>query len=192
MVLSFIGLLIHLALFQENLEDLLGVKGPLQFNKTDFHLYLSGRPEKNMTLHVYLPKGEDLDNYNQKLSLTLLNTKKDVVGVIKDKIKALAARQKTDFNCKFSSRDLVEGKETIIDYTQSESDGKKLSEAEINVSRVKWLSDHDNGSYILVYTYSWRTYDAEAVDMIKNINSYKVEFLQEISQKEVPQVKIGN
>lgn len=192
MILSFISLILGLFSFQENVNDLLGVAGPLQFNKSDFHLHLSGKPEKNMTLHVYLPKGEDLDNYNQKLSLIVLNTKKDVDGVIKDKLKDLATRKKTDFNCTFSNQDLVEGKESIVEFIQTEVNGKNLSEAEFNISRVKWLTDTDNGNYILIYTYSWRTYEAEAVDMVKNINTYKADFIQEISKKEMPEIKVGN
>ena len=192
MILSFISLIFSFFSLQENVNDLLGVTGPLQFNKSDFHLYLSGHPEKKMTLHVYLPKGEDLDNYNQKLSLIVLDTRKDVNGVIKDKLKDLATRQKTDFNCTYSNLDLEEGKESIVEYLQTEGSGKKLSEAEFNISRVKWLSDNDNGNYILIYTYSWRTYEAEAVDMVKNINTYKTEFIQEISKKELPEIKVDH
>lgn len=190
MILSFISIILGLFSFQENVNDLLGVAGPLQFNKSDFHLYLSGQPEKNMTLHVYLPKGEDLDNYNQKVSLIVLNTKKDVDGVIKDKLKDLAIRKKTDFNCTYSNLDLVEGKESIVEFIQTEVNGRKLSEAEFNISRVKWLTDTDHGNYILIYTYSWRTYDDEAVDMVKNINTYKADFIQEISKKELPEIKV--
>jgi hypothetical protein len=192
MILYFISFLATFFNFQGDVDDLLGVKGPLQFNKSDFNLYLSGQPEKNMTLHVYLPKGEDLDNYNQKMSLIVLNTKKDVDGVIKDKLKELATHKKTDFNCSYSNSDLVEGKESIVEYLKSESNGKKLSEAEYTISRVKWLSDNDQGNYILIYTYSWRTYEAEAVDMIKNLKSYKADFIQEMSKLELPVVKVGH
>jgi len=189
MVFSLIKLLLPLLTISENVENLLGVNGPLTFNKTEFNLSLSGKPEKNMVLHVYLPKGEDLDNYNQKTTLILLNSKKDIDGVIKDKIKDLAQRQKLDFNCTYSVQEMVEGKESMIEYVQTESDGKKLSEAEYSLSRVKWLSENDNGNYILIYTYTWRTYDAEAQDMIKNIKSYRTDFLNELSKKELPEVK---
>jgi len=190
MTLSFISLLLHLLATEENTTDLMGVKGPLQFNKSDFHLALSGQPEMNMTMQVYLPKGEDIDNYNQKLSLLVLNTKKDVDGVVKAKLKDLTTRQKLDFNCKYSAIDLVEGKEMLVEYIQSETDGKKLSEAEYNVSRVIWLSESDAGNYILIMTYSWRTYNEEAVDMVKSLDTYKQEFIQEMSKKELPEVKL--
>ena len=112
--------------------------------------------------------------------------------MIKDKLKDLVTRKKTDFNCTFSNQDLVEGKESIVEFLQTEVNGKNLSEAEFNISRVKWLTDTDNGNYILIYTYSWRTYEAEAVDMVKNINTYKADFIQEISKKEMPEIKVGN
>jgi hypothetical protein len=190
MLLTFVSFLISILGSYENIDDLIGVKGPLVFNKTEFQLSLSGQPEKNLTLHVYLPKGEDLDTYNQKVSLIVLDTKKDVDGVIKAKIKDLVARQKTDFNCTYSAIDLVEGKEMLVEYIQTEMNGKKLSEAEFHISRVKWLTDHNNGSYMLIYTYSWRTYDEEATDMIKNIQTYKTEFIQELSKKEMPEVRL--
>jgi hypothetical protein len=192
MILSFISIILGLFSFQENVNDLLGVKGPLQFNKSDFQLYLSGQPEKNMTLQVYLPKGEDLDNYNQKLSLIVLNTNKDVDGVIKDKLKGLATRKKTDLNCNYSVTDVNDGKESIVEFIQTEGSGKKLSEAEFNISRVKMLSSNDKGNYLLIYTYSWRTYEAEAVDMVKNIATYKSDFILELSKKEMPEVKMSN
>lgn len=190
MLLTILSFLIKCLGFQSNIDDLIGVKGPLQFNKTEFHLSLSGQPEKNMTLHVYLPKGEDLDNYNQKLSLIVLNTKKDVDGVVKAKLNDLATRKKLDFNCNYSTQDIVEGKDVLVEYIQTETNNKKLSEAEFNISRVKWLTDHDNGSYLLIYTYSWRTYDEEAVDMLKNIQTYKLEFIQELGKKEMPDVRL--
>jgi len=191
MVLSFLSIFLQLFHSTENTTDLLGVQGPLQFNKTEFQLSLSGKPEKNMTIHIYLPKGEDLDNYNQKLSLLVINTKKDVDGVVKAKLKELTERQKLDFNCKFSANDLVEGKEMLVEYIQSETNGKSLSEAEYSVSRIKWLTDSDDGNYIMIMTYSWRTYEAEAVDMIKNLSTYKTEFIQEMSKKELPEVKLN-
>jgi hypothetical protein len=191
MLLSFLSILLHLFHTSENTTDLLGVPGPLQFNKTEFHLALSGKPEKNMTMHMYLPKGENLDNYNQKLSLLVINTKKDVDGVIKAKMKELTARQKLDFNCKFSTNELADGKEMLVEYIQSETNGKSLSEAEYSVSRVKWLTESEDGNYIMILTYSWRTYEEEAVDMIKNLNTYKTEFIQEMSKKELPEIKIG-
>lgn len=190
MLLTFVSFLISILGSYKNVDDLIGVKGPLVFNKTEFQLSLSGQPEKNLTLHVYLPKGEDLDTYNQKVSLIVLDTKKDVDGVIKAKIKDLITRQKTDFNCTYSAIDLVEGKEMLVEYIQTEMNGKKLSEAEFHISRVKWLTDHDKGSYMLIYTYSWRTYDEEATDMIKNIQTYKTEFIQELSKKEMPEVRL--
>lgn len=190
MLLTILSFLIKCLGFQSNIDDLIGVKGPLQFNKTEFHLSLSGQPEKNMALHVYLPKGEDLDNYNQKLSLIVLNTKKDVDGVVKAKLNDLATRKKLDFNCIYSTQDIAEGKDVLVEYVQTETNNKKLSEAEFNISRVKWLTDHDNGSYLLIYTYSWRTYDEEAIDMLKNIQTYKLEFIQELGKKEMPDVRL--
>ena len=89
MLLTFVSFLISFFGSYKNIDDLIGVKGPLVFNKTEFQLSLSGQPEKNLTLHVYLPKGEDLDTYNQKVSLIVLDTKKDVDGVIKAKLKDL-------------------------------------------------------------------------------------------------------
>lgn len=190
MLFTFISFFLNLFSVPENVEDILGVPGPLQFNNADFNLSLSGRPEKGMSLHVYLPKGEDLDNYNQKISLIVLDTKKDLDAVVKTKLKDLALRKKTDLNCEYSAVDIVEGKDIIVEYLQSEMDGKKLSEAEYNVSRIKWLSDHDNGNYLLIYTYSWRTYEAEAADMIKNIQNYKTEYIQELSKKTLPEVNV--
>jgi len=43
----------------------------------------------------------------------------------------------------------------------------------------------------LIFTRSWRTYEEETVDIIKNLNTYKTEFIQEMSKKELPEIKIG-
>ena len=86
--------------------------------------------------------------------------------------------------------DIVDGKDVLVEFIQSETINKKLSEAEFNISRVKWLTDNDNGNYILIYTYSWRTYEEEAVDMINNIETYKTDFIQELSKKELPDIRL--
>ena len=43
----------------------------------------------------------------------------------------------------------------------------------------------------MIMTYSWRTYEGEALDMIKNLSNYKTEFIQEMSKKELPEVKLS-
>ena len=43
----------------------------------------------------------------------------------------------------------------------------------------------------MIFTRSWRTYEEETLDIIKNLNTYKTEFIQEMSKKELPEIKIG-
>lgn len=191
MIIQIVTLFLHFFSLVD-VADLIGVKGPIHFHKTEFELALSGNPDNGMYLHVYLPKGENIETYNQKMSILVIKSNKDINEIIKSKLKDLALRKKKDFNCQYSNNELIEGKEFLVEAITTESNDKSVSEAEYTLSRVTHLESTDTEHTILIYSYSWRTYDSESQDLLKNIHSFKQDYIEEISKATLPVVKIGN
>lgn len=177
--------------FGEETTDLLGVKGPIKFHNTDFVLSLSGQPDNNMLLHVYLPKGEDLEIYNQRISLLVIHTEDNINKVVKKKLNELTQRQKQDYNCKFEAKELKEDSEFLIESVVSESNNGAISEAEYTVTRVKAFTTTESKGAILIYSYSWRTYEDEAKQMLNNLAELKKVYLQAMMTSEIPKVKFA-
>lgn len=173
-----------------SVENILGVEGPLVFNKTSFELNLSGHPDNNMYLQAYLPKNESIESYNQKLSLLLIETDTEIEEVISSKIKELSDYKKKDHNALFSSREIKNGAEYIVEFTKCDYSGVKVNLVEYNVSRIKRINTNGGKKAILIYTYSWRSYDEETTLFLATLKNFKEEFIAEMTTKEIPSVSI--
>lgn len=173
-----------------NVENILGVNGPLTFNKTKFELALSGTPDKNLYLHAYLPNGEAIETYNQKMSLLLIETDTELEEIVTSKIKDLAEYKKKDRNAQYSSREIKNGAEYIVEYTKCDYNGPKINLVEYNVSKVKRINTNGGKKAILIYTYSWRSYDEETTQFLNSLKEFKEDFILEMSSTEMPSVSI--
>jgi hypothetical protein len=52
--------------------DMLGVKGPLQFNGVTFNLASATKPDAHFYIQEYLPDGQKFDSYEQMITINVL------------------------------------------------------------------------------------------------------------------------
>ena len=86
--------------FGNESQNVLGVAESIKFAKTEFKLALSGVPENGMYMHIYLPEGEDVVNYNEKLSLMVIQTDTTASQIVRKKIAANGTRYPFHLNHK--------------------------------------------------------------------------------------------
>lgn len=121
MLIALSTLLFSFTTITDNPVDRLGVKGPLEFNKINFKLAWSDKPNDNYYIQEYLPDGENLESFNQMLTIHLFDTDiktKDAVG---QKVRELTERKKTDDVCNYQVTESPDGKEFIVDFLLGES-----------------------------------------------------------------------
>lgn len=188
MIITFCSFIFNLFISNANVGDALGVQGPLTFNKISFDLAESTKIDEKVYVQSYLPKNETMENFNQKLSILIIDTDKEIEEVVLKKTKDLAELKKIDHNTSFSSREINSGKEYILEYTTCEYANKKLNLVEYNVSKIHRIKTLSGKNAVMIYTYSWRSYEDETTLFLSTLDRFKEEFIADMTHTPVPAV----
>jgi len=172
--------------------DRIGVKGPLIFNKVTFSLSWTDKPNATYYIQEYLPKGEKVDQFNQLLTIHLFDKDIKIEDAVQQKVKELTVRKTTDPACNYQVSKSPNGKEYIVDFILSESQGDKMSIVEFNIYRYKQVDLGTGKKGILVYAYSKRAYGDDITAFLKNLKTYRPPLLNAMSVSEMPKVKIAD
>ncbi|MBP6303787.1 MAG: hypothetical protein KA501_10425 [Bacteroidia bacterium] len=185
-------LLFSMTTVTENPIDRLGVKGPLVFNKTNFNLSWTDKPNESYFIQEYLPEGEKADSFNQMLTIHLFNTDVSTKEAVAQKIKELNARKKTDAVCNYEVNESPDGKEFIIDFLLGESKNDRMTIVEFNVYRYKKIEVSKNRKAVVVYAYSKRSYGDGITEFFKTLKQDRISFLNQMISADLPAVIIGS
>ena len=170
--------------------DRIGIKGPLEFNKENYKLSWSAKPNENYYVQEYLPKGETTERYNQMLTIHLFISNLDTKEAIQKKLNELETRKKTDPICNYSVNESPDGKEFMVDFLMGESKGDEMTVAEFNVYYYKKIALDNSKNGIIVYSYTKRSYGEEITKFLKNLGKDRTNFLNQMISTEIPTVKI--
>ncbi len=176
----------------DNPVDRLGVKGPLEFNKTNFNLAWTDKPNDNYYIQEYLPEGEKTETFNEMLTIHLFDTNiktKDAVG---QKINELTARKKNDPVCNYQVTESPDGKEFMVDFLLGESKDNKMTVVEFNVYRYKQIELSKNKKAIIIYAYSKRSYGDDITPFFKTLKETRTNSLNQMISADIPAVMIQN
>jgi hypothetical protein len=185
-------LLFSMTTVTENPIDRLGVKGPLVFNKTNFNLSWTDKPNESYFIQEYLPEGEKADSFNQMLTIHLFNTDVSTKEAVAQKIEELNARKKTDAVCNYKVNESPDGKEFIIDFLLGESKNDRMTIVEFNVYRYKQIEISKNSKAVVVYAYSKRSYGDGITEFFKTLKQDRISFLNQMISADLPAVTIGS
>jgi hypothetical protein len=175
---------------EESIIDRIGVKGPLTFDKIDFKLAWTDKPNEKYYIQEYLPGGETIEAFNQMLTIHLFVTEDKLKDAVKQKTKELTQRKKTDPVCNYLVTESPDGKEFIVDFLLGESRDDKMTIVEFNVYRYKQIDLGQNKKGILVYTYSERAYDDKITPFLESLEDNRTKHLNQMIETEIPSVKI--
>jgi hypothetical protein len=175
-----------------NGDEYLGIKGPLKYNKTDFKLSYSNKPNDKYYIQEYLPDGEQLGTFNQLLTIHLFITDIDLKQAAEQKINELTNRKKTDNVCNFRLIKSPDGKEFIVDFLIGETEGKEQKIVEFNLYRYKKVKVGSNKKQaIMVYAYSKRAYTRDIPSFLEALKDEKTDYLNEMINTSLPQITIS-
>lgn len=171
--------------------DRLGVKGPLEFNKTNFNLAWTDHPNDNYYIQEYLPIGEKTDRFNQMLTIHLFDTDINVEEAVEQKVKELNARKITDPICNFQITESPDGKEIIVDFLLGESKDDKMTIVEFNVYHYKRIEVAKNKKALVVYAYSKRSYGDDITNFLKALKDDRMNYLNQMISIGTPALSIS-
>ena len=178
--------------FNNEPVDRIGVIGPLTFNKTVFNLAWTDKPSDNYYIQEYLPVGEKVESFNQMLTLHLFDKDLKVSDAVKQKVKELKTRKKSDPNCHYEVTESPDGKEFIVDFLLGESKGDMMTIIEFNIYHYKQVDLSDMRKGILIYAYTKRAYGDYITPFLKNLRSERKDLLNVMIESEIPTVKLVN
>ena len=173
-----------------NPVDRIGVKEPLKFNESSFTLSWSEHPKDYYYVQEYLPQNETFEHFNQMLTLHVFDKDATAEAAMKQKVKELEVRKKTDKVCNYQVNESPDGKEFVVDFLLSQSIGDKLSVIEFNAYRYKKVSIGNNKTGILVYAYTKRSYGDDTASFIQKLGDDRSKMLVAMRTVVLPEILI--
>lgn len=172
-------------------KDYLNVQGPLSFDNKTFNLKWSQK-NGNYYIQEYLIAGETLDNFNEMISLFVLNENVSIEDAIAVKKQELDNFKKTDPVCNYAVTSNTNDKTVLIDFLRGESEGEAMTVVEFNLYRYKQIKIGKNKNAVLVYAFSKRAYGSEITPFLKSLTEERLEYLIKIFSVEIPEIKLVN
>ena len=189
LLIAFTSLLLC-AFTGDTVIDYLSVEGPLKFNETDFDLKWSDKPNDNYYIQEYLPKGENLNDFNQMLTIHLFDTDVKLKDAVNQKANELDKRKKTDDVCNYQVTESPDGKEFILDFLLSESKDDEMTIVEFNIYHYRQIELGKKHKAIAVYAYSKRSYGNGITDFFNTLGEDRNSLLNEMISTEKPIINI--
>jgi len=177
--------------FSNEPTDRIGVPGPLAFNKTAFNLAWTSKPSDNYYIQEYLPKGDNVDRFNQMISIFLLVGETKLYDAVQQKVNELNARKKTDPTCNYIVNQNPDKSEYMVDFVLADSKNDKMEVEEFNIYRYKQVDLGDKKG-ILVYAYSKRAYGDDITPFFKNLKTDRVDLLNAMIGSEMPTIQLAD
>lgn len=186
------ALFISFTTIEGDVIDRIGVKGPLTFDKMDFKLSWSDKPNDTYYIQEYLPDGETTEAFNQMLTIHLFVTDDKLENAVRQKTNELTQRKKTDPVCNYLVTESPDGKEFIVDFLLGESKDDKMTIVEFNVYRYKQIDLGQKKKGTLVYAYTKRAYHDGVRPFLESLGDNRAKHLKQMIETEMPSVKIDD
>ena len=174
-----------------DVTDRLGIRGPLIFGNSQYELAWSDKPNKNYYIQEYIPKGEQVETFNQMLTIYLLTKDVSAESELRQKVNWLNERKKSDAICNYQISESPDGKEFILDFLVGERKDGKMTIVEFNVYRYKNI-EIEGQNALLVSAYSKRSYGDGISPFLTTLRADRKLYLNEMISFSLPPLKILN
>lgn len=172
--------------------DYIGVKGPLQFNDTNFYLAWSNTQSDYFFFQEYIPKNETLEKYNQMMLIQVTVKDYPLENFLAQFLKRLDKRKESDKVCNYNIISSPDKSEYIIDFLISEGDSETIHAAEFNVYKYSTITLSPDKSAIILYGYSSRAYGDNITPFLQALKNERTARINEMISVKLPPVKIIN
>ncbi|MBW4362826.1 hypothetical protein [Flavobacterium taihuense] len=184
-------ILMSFSTIQNEPIERIGIKGPIEFNKTVFSLAWSEKPNANYYVQEYLPKNETVEKFNELITVNVFVMDVSVENGIQQKVNELTKRKETDKVCNFSVINSPDGKESILDCILSSEKNGELEIVEFIIYRYKQIELENHKKALLIYSYSKRSYGENITPFLKKLGTERTDLLNVMIAKELPNIKLN-
>lgn len=185
-------LLIIFSTVKSQVIERIGLKGPIDFNKTEFNLAWSQKPNANYFVQEYVPKNETVEKFNELITVNVFVLNTTVENAVQQKINELIKRKETDKVCNFNVIESPDGKESILDCLLSVEKNGDLDIVEFIIYRYKQIELENHQKALLIYSYSKRSYDKNIMKFLKGLSTEREHLLNVMISKEIPEIIIND
>lgn len=175
---------------KENLQDLIGVKGPLEFNQTVFKLAWTANPDDTYYAQEYLPDGENVDTFNQMLAIHVFIKDISPRDAVFEKAFQISAKLGKGSLVYFTGS--ADEKIFILDFLVEEKKLLKRTLVEYNLYRYQQIDLANEKKALVVYMYCKRSYGADTTAFLKSLADVKKGYRDEMFNTEIPVVTIAD
>jgi len=173
-------------------QNLLGVQGPILFEKTSFSLSWSSHPSATYYKHEYLAKGVNPEHYKEMFMIEFLadegaSPKKMAL----EKIGSTKDRKKIDpYAFSESLKQDKSGNDVLINFIQSNANGKAASIVEWNTYRYIKTTSKDGKKGLLLLAISRRGYGKSIPTFLSSIKSRKNTTATALAKYKIPEITL--
>lgn len=173
-------------------QNLLGVKGPIVFEKTSFNLSWSSHPSANYYKQEYLAKGAYPDRYTEMFMIEFLA---DEVASPKnmalEKITNTNNRKQIDpYAFAEGLKQDKNGTDVLINFIQSDANGKAAGIVEWNTYRYIKITTKEGKKGLLLLAISRRGYGKAIPTFLSKLKSRKNATATALAQYKIPAISI--
>lgn len=175
---------------QDQITDLLSIPGPIELDGTEFFLNWSKQPSKTLFRQQYLPRDENIADYNQLLDFSFFNKEIEMELAVRQKVEMVQQRAEKDKFAKVNVTESPDGKEFIVDYFISETPPKGNSFVEYNVYRFKQFEVGKQKSFLML-SYAKRLY-GDLKSSAKSLAKDRDHLMATMIEYKIPEIKVVN
>ncbi len=148
--------------------DYLHVPGPIQFNKTSWHLQWSSHPAANYYKQEYFTTGDNVEHFSKMLSIDYLRGQATVKDLAGHKVAEL--KKMKESNPMVQYQVFEKDGEVLLDFLVSanNADGKRIDILERNVYRYVAMKDP---SGVVLFSLSERAYGKDVTAFLNRLKT---------------------
>ncbi|OWR14501.1 hypothetical protein [Chryseobacterium sp. VAUSW3] len=174
---------------QENEMSILSFPNPIEYDGTEFYITQSKQRSKTLFQEQYIPRDENLQNFNQLLDFSFFNKEIETELAVRQKVESVQQREKKDKFAKVNVTESPDGKEFIVDYFISEAPENGDSYIEYNIYRFKNMENGGQKSF-LIMSYAKRMY-GDLKSAAKALAKQRDHLMATMIEYKIPEIKVA-
>jgi len=174
------------------IEEYFHITKVLSFNGIDFNLSWSSHPTSDYYKQEYIPVGENLEHFNDMLTIEFFNSGIDIKEVVERQVLLIVEKKKRDPVCNYKLLTNEKKGEYILDFVISGENGSQHSPIEWNAYRYIPYQDNIGHKGIILLGVTHRAYGGEEIlNFLKNLGNYRNEILPRLIPYPLPPISIN-
>ena len=167
--------------------DLLSIPNPVEYDGTELFLARAKQRSKTLFQQQYIPKDEQLENFNQIIDFSFFNKEIEMELAVRQKVESVQSRKDDKF-AKVNVTESPDGTEYIVDFYISEAPEKGDSFVEYDIYRFKKFDNGTQKSFLML-NYAKRIY-GDLKSAAKLLAKQRDQLMTGMIEYKIPEIKV--